>query len=423
MNKKALTQIPLTPEENYEASQVFGGSLFSALQLAKEQELRRSLEARKAYNTEDEKVLRIPIPENLMPQKVAAARSTYSIVEHPDGSYEHTKTTSSEEHTGEGFKRNIGRNAGMVAGSIGGLPSMIAGGMLGSVLDAGPGHGGMQYSKTIERPDGRKEHIFEMEKNPGIKEHLKRNAGKYAGSAAGMMLGKAVPGKLKALMLPLAGLSAGHAFDKYTKEKDQENLMSSDSTKADMLTDLEFHKKLKSKKAESLDDVPPGMFQRAVGSIANHPVRMLVGGQEGFRDAKKDFYYKQKEHIQKELMTAQKEYIDLLSRIKTGSAESETPCVDAFCSGVAHDTIFGKTASRKEDVPIESGSIARLADAAAHQAMRPFTPAADYAATGLLGTSAGSAYLTYLLRKKMRERPDEFMEGQLPTRVELQPYH
>jgi hypothetical protein len=424
MNKQALTPIPLTPEENYEASQVFGRSLFSALQLAKEQEFRRNLEARKAYNTEDEKVLRIPIPENLMPQKMAAAQSTYSIIEHPDGSLEHAKSTSREAHTGEGFKRNVGRNTGLIAGSFGGPASALTGGMLGSILDAGPAHGGMKYSKTVERLDGRKEHIFEMEKNPGVGEHLKRNAGKYVGSAAGMMLGKAVPGKLKAVLLPLAGLSAGHAFDKHTKEKDQENLMSSEDTKADMLTDLDFHKRIgKDKKAESLDAVPPGVFQRALGSIANHPVRMLVGGQEGFRDAKKDFYYKQREQIQKELMGAQKEYIDLLSRIKTGSAESETPCVDAFCSGVAHDTLFGKTASRKEDVSIESGSIARLADAAASKAMSPFTPAVDYAASGLLGTSAGSAYLTYLLRKKMRERPDEYMEGQLPTRVELQPYH
>ena len=73
-------------------------------------------------------------------------------------------------------------------------------------------------------------------------------------------------------------------------------------------------------------------------------------------------------------------------------------------------------------MPIESGAIARLADAAASKAMQPFRPAVDYATTGLLGTGVGSAYLTYLLRKKMRERPDEFMEGHLPTRVELQPY-
>jgi hypothetical protein len=55
-------------------------------------------------------------------------------------------------------------------------------------------------------------------------------------------------------------------------------------------------------------------------------------------------------------------------------------------------------------------------------AKKPFQPAIDTAATRLLGTAAGSAYLTYLLRKKMREEPESYMQESLPTRVELQPY-
>jgi hypothetical protein len=53
---------------------------------------------------------------------------------------------------------------------------------------------------------------------------------------------------------------------------------------------------------------------------------------------------------------------------------------------------------------------------------KPFKPAIDTAAGGLLSTGTGAAYLTYMLRKKMRENPDKFMEEKLPTRVELEPY-
>lgn len=239
--KQASTPIPLSPDESYEASQLLGRSLFSALQLAREQEMRKNQQAHK-YNIEDERVLRIPIPSNLMPSQ---------------------------------------------------------------------------------------------------------------------------------------------------------------------------------KMAEEFDE-DPGAFSRAFGALNKHPMRMLVGGQTGFRDAKKDYYMQQKEQIQKELMHAQKEYIDTLSRIKTGSEEA-TPCVDAFCNGIAHNTLFGKTATHK-NVEIEEGSVKRMLSDAKNMAMKPLQPATDFAANNLLRTAAGSAYLTYLLRKKLREEPDKYMDEHLPTRVELQPY-
>jgi hypothetical protein len=93
------------------------------------------------------------------------------------------------------------------------------------------------------------------------------------------------------------------------------------------------------KVAEDLD--APGIFSRAV-KTQNVPIQLLLGSQQGFGQAKKDFYFAEKKRIQTELAQAQKEYIDVLSQIKTGSDSSseETPCVDAFCNGVAYQLMF-----------------------------------------------------------------------------------
>jgi hypothetical protein len=239
-DKTASTPIPLSPEERYEASQLMGRSLFSAIQLAKDQEARRNAALRNMQG-EDERVLRIPIPHDLLPQKSASAHS--SIV-------------------GE-----------------------------------------------------------------------------------------------------------------------------------------------------------------AMNQLHSHPIRMLVGGQEGFRNAQQEYYLKQKQQITQELELAQKEYLDTLSKIKMGS-DTETPCVDAFCNGIAHTVVFGKTASFKEDedVDIEHGALRRMLSDSMNSTTRPLRSAATSVAGGLMGTGAASAYLTYLLRKRMREEPDKYMDQHLPTRVELQPY-
>jgi hypothetical protein len=243
LSKSANTEIPLSPEEQYEASQLFGKSLFSAMQLAKEQELRKKMMER---SMNEANVLRVPIPENLLPShKVAEDMDAYSN---------------------------------------------------------------------------------------------------------------------------------------------------------------------------------PGLFARAL-KMQNNPVRMLAGGQTGFRDAKKEYYMQEKAQIQKELMRAQKEYIDTLTKIKTGSDNEDTPCVDAFCNGIAHMALFGKTAADDAaDVPMEEGSVRRLMGNVMDVAKKPFQPAIDTAAGGLMSTGAGAAYLTYLLRKRMREEPDKYMDETLPTRVELEPY-
>lgn len=166
--------------------------------------------------------------------------------------------------------------------------------------------------------------------------------------------------------------------------------------------------------------VSPGVLAKAL-EFNNNPIRMLLGGQSGFRDAKKEYYIKEKANIQNELMKAQKEYIDLLQQIKTGS-EKETPCVDAFCNGIAHQALLPKEASEADDVQIEDGAVRRMLGDATSVLKKPFRPAIDTAAGGLLSTAGATAYLTYLLRKKMREEPESYLHESLPTRVELQPY-
>lgn len=212
---------------------------------------------------------------------------------------------------------------------------------------------------------------------------------------------------------------------------------------------------LPSQKQASLQPEPnasadPGMFARAL-KLNSHPVKKLMGMQSGFRDAKKEFFMQEKAQIEKELMEAQKEYISLLERIKMGEETGEitktasTPCVDAFCDGIAYAALFVKEAEELPDlspeiknlfdkvaasmktansanVDISDGSVRRVLGDIAHSVKKPFQPAIDTGVGALLTTAAGSAYLTYLLRKKMREEPDKYMQESLPTKVELQPY-
>jgi len=422
--KKALTEIPLSPEERYIASNQLGRSLFSALQLAREQESRR-LAALNKMNSEDANTLRIPIPENLMPVQKRAAERSYSVSEDTEGNLKHKTKEKESKSTGKHDRRHSGKYLGAAAGAgitglTGGaaLPAVVGGTLLGALADSDAAYKGLKYDKALtNRLTGEREHLFDLEEGSGLGSHVKRNAGKYLGTAGGASLMGALPKSKLKLLLPLAGLSLGSSFDKMHRQSALDELANSREGRENMLIDTAFRNNIEKNSA----DIGPGLFGEAVSQVNNHPVRMLIGGQQGFRDAKKEFYFKQREQMQRELMKAQKEYIDTLSRIKTGSAEIETPCVDAFCDGIAHYSMFGKTATYR-DVDISDGSISRLAGDLANLGASPLKPAARAGASSLLATGAGSAYLTYLLRKKMREEPEKYMEEQLPTRVELQPY-
>lgn len=168
-------------------------------------------------------------------------------------------------------------------------------------------------------------------------------------------------------------------------------------------------------------DEDSSIIGRAV-RFNRHPLRMLVGGQSGFSSAKKEYYKMQREQIAKELQKAQHEYINVLQQIKTGS-ESSTPNVDAFCCGIVEHTLNEKDAAMTaENTDINDTAVRRLLGDTFHTIKKPFQPALDLGATTLLSSTAGTAYLTYLLRKKMREEPDKYLEEDLPTRVELEPY-
>jgi hypothetical protein len=423
MNKSAV-DLPLSPEESYLASKLLGKSLFSAIQLAKEKELRN----RRTYeNMDGGDVLQIPIPANMMPSAKVAAHTNpvYSVIESPEGELRYNYTAPEQLDTGESGARNRNLMLGTAAGGmLGGPGGALAGGAAGSLMDSPEGRSGARYLKTIDHLDGSKEHVFAPAENAGLAAHLKRNAGKYIGIPTGALIGGSLP---KSLLGKLLGTYGGYAaggligsgIDEANKEMDMADAVRSAKNRQDMLTDVKFRRMMEHEKhaEENL-----GMFGQAFSTLSKHPARMLLGGQEGFREAKKDYYMQQKAQMQQELMTAQKEYIDLLSRIKTGAAEeAHTPCVDAFCNGVAHAALFGKTAS-SQDVEISDDSLNRVLANLGRVARKPVDPILSGASTGLLGSAAGSAYLTFLLKKQMREDTDKYMEEKSPTRVELQPY-
>ena len=372
MNKVSSTPIPLSPEESLEASRLFGRSLFSALQLAREKEMQHEKMMRGLEPEGDSKALQIPIPASLMPSNKVAA---FGPPPYLGGAEE------PEPQPSEGAIAHLKRNLGKYTGGYGGT-------MLGSTLGALHGH--------------------------------KQNTRSTLGGIKGGLKGGVAGG--------LLGMGLGALLDANTKEKYKVNMGDSESSKKEMIQNMlqsgELERILnEGSMADKIgeDSSEPGLLARAV-KMQQNPMRMLMGGQSGFRDAKKDFYLQQRANIQKELAQAQKEYIDLLSQIKTGSElESDTPCVDAFCSGITQAALFGKTASA-EDVDISDDSAKRFMREAMGKIMSPVRPAVDTAASGLLGTTGGTAMLTYLLRKEMRRQPDKYMEGTLPSRVELQPY-
>jgi hypothetical protein len=371
-HKIASTPIPLSPEESEQASQLFGRSLFSAIQLAKEKEALRNRMLSSALSG-DKDVLRIPIPASLMPSQKQASLSTppYKAAPSPD-----------EPVPEEGDVAHIKRNIGKYLGSYGGAATGASLGALGA---------------------------------------LRRNSTSRLGALKGGVKGGLAGG--------ITGTLLGHLLDTQTKEKYAP--IDADRQKREMLAGMlqsgELEKILSEdrfNKYAAEEDLDPyahsSIIGRALQSHSN-PVKLMASGQQGFADAKREHYMQEKALLQQELMKAQKEYIDLLSRIKTGE-EKSTPNVDAFCNGIAHATLFGLDKNAKEDVNIEEGSAKRLLGEMLGVAKKPFQPAVDTAASGLLGTGAGMAYLTYLARKRMREQPESYLQEGLPTRVELEPY-
>jgi hypothetical protein len=416
LNKQALTEVQLSPEERYAASQNLGRSIFSMIQLAKEKEL---LDKKKdmdfSGDVEDAPSLKIPIPVALLPQKTA----NLSIIENPDGTIEErvnkTRTAPSKgPSAGE-----LGLGAGFLTA---GLPGAAIGGAAGSLMSGDPAYSKYpEHIKTINHLDGSVEHVYDVKKEKGSDAFAKRHAGKLLGGAGALaLLGASNKAKLtKALLatpVALAGsLVGGNILDTAVEKNTKSEILNNPEFRNKVLKDMEFMR------SEKQANDQEGFISNALTNLAQHPAKMFMGAQEGFKSARKQYYMRQKEMIARQLDQAQQEYLDTLKLIgsKTAEASSATPLVDAFCNGIAHMSFFGKTASYPE-VSIEDGALKRmLSDVVKFK--NPIAPVAQTAANAAVNTAAASAYLTYLVKKKMREEPENYMNEKLPTKVELQP--
>jgi hypothetical protein len=349
MKKQAATEIPLSPEESYQASQLLGKGLFGLTQLMQQkQQIADDLEP----HQDDDATLNIPIPLELLKSKTAA-----------------------EE---EGLMEKVKQNPGKYLGTS-----------LGALLGAYIG------DRRIKPSDSMYKYMAKPVKGGLIGALL----GLGAGSLMEKGIGDFVPNKHTTLSpLELAGL----------------NHINPEISQIAALKDVpqSYIQKNSSENEYSNEGLMSRLFKDQTS-----PLQSVIGAQEGFKDARKDFFLKEKERINSALRQAQQEYIDTLSKIKTG--EEQTPCIDSFCNGIAYALLSDKQA---EDNSIESGTVARLLGDTAGLFKKPIEPALDTAAGGLLNTGASAAYLTYILRKKMRENPDKFMEEKVPTKVELTPY-
>lgn len=448
LTKSALTEVPLSPEERYLASQHVGRSLFGLIQLAKEKEMiekKRNIEL--AGEIEDSPALKIPIPIDMLPQKTAGLGSmvlpgvasrvladtplvpsdTVSVIERPDGTIEQKVNKPAPKPGMSLPKGKIGIGAGLLAA---GLPGAAVGGVLGSVLDSKDPYKLLpEHVKTVRHLDGSVERIYAPKEeqalaNLDIDTLLNKHKGKLlgAGGAAALLSGskKSLPLKLL-LAAPLAlagGVVGKNLIDDPVDEIRKKEVLNNPKFKENVLKEIELLDRKNKEMSKSSSD--QSMFANALANLAEHPARNVLGAQEGFKQARKDYFIKQKMLLAQQLDDAQREYLETLKKIKVGEEAVETPLVDCFCNGVAHHASFGKTASQP-DVDIEEGAFKRLLSDVTAPARRnvPFLqPAANVA----VNTAAASAYLTYLIKKKMREEPETYMYEKLPTRVELQPF-
>jgi len=169
-------------------------------------------------------------------------------------------------------------------------------------------------------------------------------------------------------------------------------------------------------KLKIAEESEPGMIGRAL-RLNRSPIRFVAGADHGFQDAAHAFHMAEKAEIARQLEKAQREYLNVLQQIKTAE---ETPCVDSFCSGVAAEAMLGDM-YKQADEEVSDGAIKRVLGDLLGLAKKPIQPVLDVGATGILGTAAGSGYLTYLLKKHMRGENNQPATEPEPTRVELVP--
>jgi hypothetical protein len=169
----------------------------------------------------------------------------------------------------------------------------------------------------------------------------------------------------------------------------------------------------------------PSESQRGLhGKMVNHfgkalstPVTIGVGGLAGFHGAAKDYEHHERKHLEGELNKAEKEYLDLLSQVKVSSYQ-DTPCVDAFCRGMASMAISSPAdieKAAKDDMA--DGSIKRLLGDTLSPIAAPYHAAKHLAVGATTATALSAALATYMLKQKADRKQD----GQAPSRIEIEP--
>lgn len=385
MNNLANTPTPLSPEEAYLASKMLGKSLFSAIQISKEMNRLKELQQHEAND-----VLKIPLPIQKMSEEEPDQNITY---------YKTEADIAGKRARGFREKRDdINSYLMPVAGAAtAGLavPAFRAKGV-GMVRDLG---------KRLWDPK-------QMYNLKNLKNRIAR-----------FLQEKPEAAYSAGLAAPVAGLGTASLYNS-VRARGEDRKASKALKKTNEVRKTRSRGKTETEKtADELEGKPPGVIGRALRFNRN-PIRTLVGGEAGFSEARREYYDMEKQQIHKALRQAQEEYLSTLQRIKQGE---ETPFVDAFCNGMATQLTIPeltKDAATAESVEIGDGSIKRLVKKTLGVAAKPVQPAIDLGATGLLGTAGGTGYLAYILKKKMREKDqDRFMEYELPTRVELEPYY
>jgi hypothetical protein len=382
MNNLANTPTPLSPEEAYLASKLLGKSLFSAIQLTKEMDRMKEMEQHEAND-----VLKIPLPVQKMGEEEPDQNITY---------YKTEAAIAGKRARGFREKRD----------DINSYLMPLAGGAVGLAVP-------VFRAKGVDLVRNLGKRLTDPRQIDNVK-NLRNRIAKFLQQKPETVYSAG-------LAAPVAGLGTASLYNSVRAHSEDRK-----ASKALKQTNEVRKNRAKSKTEKTADDLegkPPGIIGRALRFNRN-PIRTFVGGEAGFSEARREYYEMEKQEIGKALRKAQEDYLLTLQKIKQGE---ETPLVDAFCNGMATQLTMPelvKDAASAESVEIGDGSIKRLIKKTLGVAAKPVQPAIDLGATGLLGTAGGTGYLAYILKKKMREKDQgRYMDSELPTRVELEPYY
>lgn len=170
----------------------------------------------------------------------------------------------------------------------------------------------------------------------------------------------------------------------------------------------------------ALDDRESGSFAKnlhgVLGPFLGNVATQGLGAYNGFKNEHELYDKMESGHLQKQLDHAEKEYLRVLSQIKTSSA---TPRVDSFVRGVLKVATSDEQeiAKMAETDPAEGALRNLFNDAITSRVRKPFDPAINFAKKLHEGTLLSSAIGTFLLRQKLQGQAPQ----STPTRIEIDP--